>query len=395
MEAWIEQVREDTPGVAHVAHFNNAGAALAPRDVTDTLIAHVRREAEIGGYEAADAAGDRLEQVYGSVARLLNVHPGQVGIVENATRAWDMAVYGYPFQRGDRVLTARAEYASNVIALLQLQRRYGIEIVLIEDDEHGQISLEHLAEELAVGAAMVALTHGPTNGGLINPASAVGALCTAHDTFFVLDACQTAGQMPLDVAAIGCDVLTGTSRKYLRGPRGIGFLVASPRALQRIEPPFLDLHAATWGADDRYEIRGDARRFENWETNPAAKLGFGAAVDYALRLGVDTTWTRVQHLAEALRRGLHAIEGVEVRDKGLNRGGIVTFTVHGRSADDVRSALAAARINTTVSPPEYARYDQPHRALPSLVRASLHYYNTEAEIGRLLDVIDRSPGASD
>ena len=387
MEPWVEIARRDTPGVDRVIHFNNAGAALPPQVVVDTVITHLRREAEIGGYEAAAEAGDRVERVYRSVARLFNAPREAVAVVENATRAWDMTVYGYPFQPGDRVLTGRAEYASNVIALLQLQRRYGIEIVLIDDDERGQIALDHLAAELAAGAAMVALTHGPTNGGLINPAAEVGELCAASETFYVLDACQTAGQIPIDFDDIGCDVLTGTSRKYLRGPRGVGFIVAGPRALERIEPPFLDLHAATWTADDRYEIRPDARRFENWETNYAAKLGFGAALDRALELGIETTWPRIRQLAETLRHELTSIHGVDVHDKGDCRGGIVTFTVDGCEAAEVTSALASEGINTTVSPPGFARYDQPHRGLRSLVRASLHYYNTDGEIERFLNAI--------
>ncbi len=387
MTPWVETARRDTPGVANVVHFNNAGAALPPQVVVDTVIDHVRREAEVGGYEAAAEVAMRLDDVYESIARLIGATAGEIAVVENATRAWDMAVYGYPFRAGDRVLTARAEYASNVIALLQLQRRHGIEIVLIDDDEHGQISLDHLQTELAVGAAMVALTHAPTNGGLINPVAAVGELCRDHGVFYVLDACQAVGQIPIDVTAIGCDVLSATSRKYLRGPRGVGLLYVGQRALERLEPPFLDLHAATWTDDDSYEIRPGAKRFENWETNVAAKLGLGAAVDYALGLGVQNTWPRIEALADTLRTQLASVDGVDVHDKGLTRGGIVTFTVDGRSAEQVKATLSSAGINTSVSLPEYARYDMPQRGLPALVRASVHYYNTEAEIDHLLHVL--------
>lgn len=393
MEPWVEAARRDTPGVENVVHFNNAGAALPPQVVVDTVVGHVRREAEIGGYEAAAEAAERLEGLYVSIATLVGASPEEIAVVENATRAWDMAVYGFPFRPGDRVITARAEYASNVIALLQLQRRHGIEIVLIDDDdEHGQISLDHLASELAAGAALVALTHAPTNGGLINPAAAVGALCRDHEVFFVLDACQSVGQLPIDVTAIGCDVLSATSRKYLRGPRGCGFLFVGRRALERLEPPFLDLHAAIWTGDGTYEVRPDARRFENWESNYAAKLGLAAAIDYALDVGIETTWPRIQALADALRNGLATLEGVEVHDKGAIRGGIVTFTVNGRSAEEIKAGLSRAGVNTHVSLPEYARYDQPHRGLPALVRASVHYYNTETEIDQLLDAL-RALGA--
>ena len=384
---WLDTVRADTPGTEHVVHFNNAGSALPTTAVADVVVEHIRREAEIGGYEAAREATARLDRVYTSLAALINTEPEHVAVVENATRAWDMAVYGFPFRRADRVLTARAEYASNAIALLQLQRRHGIEIGLVDDDDDGQISLAHLEHELGVGAVMVALTHAPTNGGLINPAEAVGALCRRFGTFFVLDACQSVGQLPIDVKAIGCDVLSATSRKYLRGPRGMGFLYVSERALHTIEPPFLDLHAATWTSVDSFEVRADAKRFENWETNTAAKLGLGVAVDYALDLGVERTWPYIQDLADTLRRALEATGKVEVHDKGAVRGGIVTFTVDGLGAEQVQAALTGCGINTSISLPEYARYDVAGRHLPALVRASVHYYNTSDEVARLLDAL--------
>ena len=305
-----------------------------------------------------------------------------------------MAVYGFPFRPGDRVLTARAEYVSNVVALLQLQRRHGIEIVLIDDDEHGQVSLDHLGKELSDGAAMVALTHVPTSGGLVNPAAEVGELCRRHGALYVLDACQSAGQVPLDVGTIGCDVLSATGRKYLRGPRGVGFLYAGPRALERIEPPLLDLRAADWTADGEYRVRADARRFETWETNYAAKLGLGAAVDHALAVGVERSWPRVEALGAQLREGLAAVAGVHVHDKGPVRCGIVTFTVDGMTAPEVTDELRREGINTSVSPVEYARLDLGARGLAAVVRASVHYYNTEDEIDLVVDAVARARGGS-
>lgn len=392
-DARVLELRADTPGAELVTHFNNAGSALPPRVVLDTTVDYLRREAEIGGYELAAESDDAIASVYDSVARLIGARADQIALVENATRAWDMAVYGYPFQAGDRVLTARAEYASNAIALLQLQRRHGIEIVLIDDDEHGQISLDHLDAELARGAAMVSLTHIPTNGGLVNPAAAVGAACRSHDVFYVLDACQSAGHVPLDVAEIGCDVLSSTGRKYLRGPRGTGFLYVGERALEIIEPPFLDLLAATWTSPDSYEIRGDARRFENWETNYATRVGLGAAVDYALTVGVEAGWERIRHLADRLRSALAEVDGVAVHDKGEVRSGICTFTHRTVPAADIASALRSADVNVSVSSPQSAQYDLPARGLPTLVRASVHYYNTEREIDVFIGALEAAIAA--
>ena len=384
----LEAVRAATPGVDNVIHVNNAGSALPPSVVTDTVVDYLRREEAIGGYETADERHDQLEAVYDSLGALVGAPRDHMAVIENATRAWDMAVYGYPFQKGDRVVTCRAEYSSNVLALLQLQRRFGIEIVLIDDDEHGQIDLDQVDAELTKGAAMMAMTHIPTSGGLINPAEAVGALCEKHGVFYVLDACQSAGQVPLDVAAIKCDVLSGTGRKYLRGPRGTGFLYAGERALDVLEPPFIDLHSADWTRADDYEWLPNARRFENWETYYAGKAGLGAAVDYALSLGVETTAARLIDLGARLRSGLEALDRVEVHDKGERRGGIVTFTVDGVDADSVHSQLLARRINTSTSSPERARIDLEPRGLPTVVRASTHYYNSEDEIDAVIAAVD-------
>ncbi|MEM7093620.1 MAG: aminotransferase class V-fold PLP-dependent enzyme [Actinomycetota bacterium] len=383
----IDRVRADTPGVQGVVHFNNAGSALPPEIVVDTVVGHLRREAEIGGYEAKAEAEDRLDAVYASLARLVGGRPEQIAVIENATRAWDMAVYGYPFEPGDRVITGRSEYVSNVVGLLHLRERHGIEIVLVEDDATGQLDLEALDAELERGAVMVAITHVPTSGGLVNPAEAVGALCRHHNTFYVLDACQSAGQVPIDVAAIGCDVLSSTGRKYLRGPRGTGFLWVGDRALERIEPPFIDLHAAEWTSDDSYDIRADARRFENWETYYAGKLGLGAAVDYAMDLGIDATTERLTELGATLRSALDEMAGVAVHDKGEQRGGIVTFSVDGVPAAQVEARLRAVDINTSTATAGHARYDLAARGLDSIVRASVHYYNTEDEVDRFVDVL--------
>ena len=382
---FLGRARADTPAASDVVHLDNAGSALPPSIVVETMIDHLQREARVGGYRAASEALDEVEGVYQSLATLIGAAPSEIAIVENATRAWDMAVYGFPFRPGDRVLISRAEYASNAIALLHLGRRKHIELVLIDDDQDGQIDLDLLEAELERGAAMVSLTHLPTNGGLINPAAAVGALCREHGACFVLDACQSVGQIPIDVDEIGCDVLSATGRKFLRGPRGTGLLYVRHEWIERLEPPFLDLHAATWTGDDTYVVRGDARRFENWETNIAAKLGLGAAAAYALDIGIDNTWPYVEQLAASLRRRLDGCAGVQVRDKGIQRSGIVTFTIDDQDPHFLQRSLAEVGINSSVSIADHARFDLPHRGLDSVVRASVHYYNTTDEIDALVN----------
>ncbi len=361
---------------------------MPPSQVTEAVIAHLRLEADMGGYEAAAAAAERIDGTYRAIARLIGCEVDEIAVVENATRAWDMAFYALPFKPGDRILTAHAEYASNVIAFLQVARCTGAVIEVIDDDEHGQLCLTDLRRRLedhrGGAVKLIAITHVPTQGGLINPAEEVGALAREAGVPFLLDACQSVGQLPIDVHRIGADMLSATGRKYLRGPRGTGFLYVARSLLEHLEPPFLDLHAATWTAPDRYEIRPDARRFESWETNLAAKIGLGVAADYALSWGLDAIVTRITTLAEGLRERLRALNGVHVHDQGLHRCGIVTFTIDGIPAGEVHRHLAESGVNTSISPAGSARLDLPRRGLTELVRASVHYYNTDDELDRLI-----------
>jgi cysteine desulfurase / selenocysteine lyase len=378
----LERARAETPGCARVLHLNNAGAGLMPRPVRDAVVAHLKREASVGGYEAADAAHDAVARVYDAAASLINAHRDEIAVVENATRAWDMAFYSLPLGPGDRILTAMAEYASNYIAYLQVAARTGAVVEAIPDDETGQLSVDALRRMIDEWVKLIAITHVPTNGGLVNPAAAVGRVAREAGIPYLLDACQSVGQLPVDVEAIGCDMLSATGRKYLRGPRGTGFLYVRRALLERLVPPFLDLHAATWVARDTYEIRPDARRFENWETNYAAKIGLGVAIDYARAWGIETTWGRIRALAAMLRDRLDAMPGVTVRDLGAERCGIVTFTVEGQEPAPLVDALREQFINVSFTTVLGTRLDMESRGLAAMVRASVHYYNSEDEIER-------------
>jgi len=389
----VEQARLDTPATKERLHFNNAGAALMPESVLATVINHLHLEAKIGGYEAANQEAARLEKVYRSIAQLINCQPDEIAVVENATRAWDMAFYSLPLQAGDRILTACNEYASNYIAFLQMAKLRGVEIDVVENDQYGQIDLTRLKERIDDRVKLIAITHVPTNGGLINPAAAVGKLAKEHKIPYLLDACQSVGQLVIDVEEIGCDLLSATGRKYLRAPRGTGFLYVRKSILEKLEPPFLDLHAAEWSSLNQYEMRPDARRFENWECNVAAKLGLGQAVDYALKLGLSNIEHQVTALAKQLRMALAALPSVTVQDLGENKCGIVTFTVAGHSALEVKVYLASKAINVAASTLSGTRIDMENRGLPDLVRASVHYYNTEEEIAKFcaaVQSIDKS-----
>jgi cysteine desulfurase / selenocysteine lyase len=378
----LQRARHDTPGCTNVLHFNNAGSSLMPQSILDATIGHLQLEAQIGGYEAVEQAHDAIEHTYDAAATLINCSRDEIAIIENATRAWDMAFYSIPFKPGDRILTAMSEYASNYIAFLQMAQKTGVIVGAIPNDAYGQVSLDALRQAIDERVKLIAITHVPTNGGLVNPVAAIGKIAREAEILYLVDACQSVGQMPIDVNQIGCGMLSATSRKYLRGPRGTGFLYVRRSILEQLEPPFLDLHAADWVAPNRYEMRPDARRFENWETNYAAKIGLGAAIDYALHWGLDTTWRRIKALAYQLRTQLSPLPGVIVRDRGVTQCGIVTFTIEGVDPEEIKRKLAEQKINVSVTTRSSTLLDMEARKIESMVRASVHYYNSEEEVER-------------
>jgi cysteine desulfurase/selenocysteine lyase len=383
----IARARAETPGTATVLHFNNAGSSLMPQPVLDAAVDYLNLEAQIGGYETADRQEAQIERFYAAAAEMLNCDPDEIAFIENATRAWDMAFYAIPFQLGDRILTARAEYASNVIAFLQMAEQRGVSVEVIPSEETGELSVSALRDMMDENVKLIAMTHVPTNGGLVNPAAEVGKVAQEAGALYLLDACQSVGQMPVDVQEIGCDMLSTTGRKYLRGPRGTGFLYVRREVIPVLEPPMLDLHAAQWTAPDQFITRDDARRFENWETNYAGKVGLAMAIDYAMGWGLDTIYARVQDLASSLRACLREIPGVTVTDIGTEQCGIVTFMVEGHPASEIQQTLSRQAINVTTSSTSSTRFDMEARGLALIVRASVHYYNDEAEVERFCTAI--------
>ncbi len=383
----VAAARADTPGCEERIHFNNAGASLMPEPVYRAVCEHLELEYRIGGYEAEARAAPDLDALYTECAALLNCGPDEVAFVENATRAWDMAFYSVPLAAGDRVLTHAAEYASNYLALLQQSRRRSFVIDLVPSDPSGQVDVKALEAMIRPETRLIALTHVPTQGGLVNPAEAVGAVARRHDILYLLDACQSAGQIDLDVTRLGCDMLSATGRKFLRGPRGTGFLYVARDTAARLEPPFVDMRAATWLAPDQYELAGGARRFETWESYVAGRLGLMHAIRYARRIGLPAIEQRVGRLAESLRSALAGVAGVEILDLGERRSGLVSFRLRGEQPGATQSRLALAGINVSVSDRRSAQLDFTARQIDASVRASLHYYNTEGEVDRFVDAV--------
>ncbi len=386
-EKEIQQLRTETKGTTQRIHFNNAGASLPPDVVVETVVNYLNEEAMYGGYEAEDKYKEQLENTYTLIARLINADIDEVAIVENASIAWGLAFNGIDFKKGDVIITSEMEYVTNLIGFLNAKKTHGIEVKVIPNDAHGNFSLPALEDAISPETKLIAITHIPSAAGSMIPIVEIGKIAYKHGILYLVDACQSAGQLPVDVKEINCDMLSVTGRKYLRAPRGTGFLYVRKGIQDKLKPTFIDGHSIEWVSEEDYKLRNDGRRFELYEKNRALTLGLGKAIDYALNIGVDRIWQRIQLLASQMRQQLESIDGITVHDIGDQKCGIVTFSVKGIDSFLLKNKLAAQHINVSVGLARSTFIYMNKHHLASIVRASVHYYNTEEEIKVMCDAL--------
>ncbi|MCB0559429.1 MAG: aminotransferase class V-fold PLP-dependent enzyme [Phaeodactylibacter sp.] len=381
------EFRRHTPGVQERIHFNNAGAALPPDAVLQSIGQHLALEARIGGYEAAIAARKEAAGFYKSLGRLLNAPAKNIAFATSATEAYNKALSSIPFQAGDFILTTEDDYVSNQIAFLQMQDRFGVRLLRAASRPEGGFdatSMETLIRKYR--PSLVAVTHIPTNSGLVQDVAAAGQLCRQYDCLYLLDACQSAGQMPLDVEQLHCDFLSATFRKFLRGPRGAGFLFVSDKVLDTgLAPLFLDLHSADWAEAGCYVPKTNAQRFETWERSYALLLGSKAAAEYALQIGLGAIQERTFRLAANLREQLSGIPQVQLLDRGEHLCGIVSLHVKGWKPMFLKIALEQKGVNASIAGRGAAVIDFAQKGVDWALRLSPHYYNTEEEVEMVVE----------
>lgn len=385
----IDQIRKDTSGCEAVIHFNNAGASLVPRQVADAIRNYTTEEEHTGGYEIAEFSFSEVDTFYEYAAQLLNCKSSNIAFTTSATDGYNKALSAIPFKEGDMVLISENDYSSNFIAFISLQKRFGIRLIKVRNVAAGEIDLQDLEEKIKqYHPRLVSVTHVPTSSGLIQPVAAIGAIIKKYDTLFILDACQSLGQIPVDAMETGADFISGTFRKFLRGPRGTGLLYVSDRVLSSgMEPLFLDLRGAEWVAEDQYVPREDAKRFETWEKSYALMMGSIAALKYVLDLGIADIASRSSTLIARLKLALSAIDFVTLQDRGTNQCNIVTFSVKQGKEQDVKAFFRSHGINIYTTGKSSAMIDFTEKGLDWVVRVSPHYYNTESEIDRFIEVV--------
>ncbi len=391
----IAAFRNDTDGCKNVIHLNNAGAGLMPNVVTQSILEHIKLESQIGGYEASALRADAIQQFYVQAGKLVNCKASNIAFTASATDSYTRALSSIPFQSGDVILTDNDDFISNQIQFLSCQKRFGIRIVRVKNAHEGGVDLEDLEQKLQkLQPRLLAITHIPTNSGLVQPVKSIGEIYSRYTnvhpdkTWYILDACQSAGQMKLDIQELKCDFLSVTCRKFLRGPRGTGFLYISDKALQYgLEPLFIDMRGAEWVEKDEYKPRADAVRYEDWEFAYALILGTRHAIEYCLQIGEDKIWQQVKLLSDFMRQELANINKVRVLDRGPEVGGLVTFTVKGSEPKYLVDELLKRKINVVPSYRNFAVIDFDEKQVEWAIRTSPHYYNTKEEIETFLDAM--------
>ncbi len=384
----VQKFRNETAGTKNVIHLNNAGSGLMPDIVTQAQLDHIKLESQIGGYEASAMRALAIQDFYTQAAKLFNCKPSNIAFTASATDAYTRALSSLPFETGDVILTDCDDFVSNQIQFLSLQKRLGIKIVRINNAGIGGVDLNDFEEKLKKHQPrLLAITHIPTNSGLVQPVNEIAKIYQAYiqqhegKTWYILDACQSAGQMKLDVKKLGCDFLSLTCRKFLRGPRGTGALYISDKALDAgLEPMFIDMRGAEWKQKDEYQQQPTAIRYEDWEFAYSTVLGTASAIEYCLNIGEDKIWQQVKLLSGNMRNQLIQIDGVRVLDKGPEVCGLVTFHVQGSEPRLIVSELLKKKINVVPSFRAFGIIDFDEKGVEWAIRASPHYYNTVEEI---------------
>ena len=384
----IEKIRAETPGIEFSTHLLACGSSLMPNNVVDAITQHTQLEALMGGYEAEAKKADELNNIYDIVAKHIGANSYEIALMENSTVAWSHAFYALPLNSGSKILTSEAEYAANYVAFLQRAKRDNLIIDIVPSDESGTLDINALESMVDEEVGLIAISWIPTNGGLVNPAEKVGQIAKKYNIPYLLDACQAAGQMSIDVEKIGCDFLAATGRKFLRGPRGTGFLYIKDKWLSIIEPVMIDHFGAPWVSKNTYELRKDARRFETWENSYALRIGLGEAITYAEEIGIDLIHERVQLLARLNRKLLSEVKNVQVRDIGTEQCGIISFSIEEeKNPKKIVDQMSEAGFTIGSVDPESTLIDSEKRNLPTLLRMAPHYYNTEEEIEKAVKQI--------
>ena len=386
----IKQIRKDIPYYKNKIFLNSAGSSIMPKSVVQRIDYYLREEERFGGYKVVELNEGEISDFYSKTAKLINCKPHNIAFANSATDAYSKALSSIDFKKDDSIITTDDDYVSNHIQFISLKRRFGIKIIRIKTLENGGINITDFEELVKKhNPKLVSVTHIPTNSGLIQNIESIGEICHRHQILFLIDACQSIGQLSIDVKKIKCDFLTATGRKFLRGPRGTGFLFVSDRLLNDgYFPLMIDLRGARWTGIDKFEILESAKRFENWEIPYSLLVGLTEAINYANHIGLDYIESYNEKLMAHFRKNLSGIPGIRLFDIGLKICNILTFVKDGVSLKETKEKLDKNNVLFSISKKESAFIDFNKKEIDWAIRLSPHYFNTIEEIDKTVEIID-------
>ncbi len=386
----IQDIRNDILNYNSKLFFNSASSSLPPKSVVEVITEYLVEEQQVGGYTIEDDRANAIANFYIQAAKLLNCKPQNIAFAYNATDAFSKALLSIDFEKGDVIITSDDDYVSNHFQFIALQKRIGVKVIRIKTLENGDLDISHFKEVVVTKQPkLVAVTHVPTNSGLVQDVTSIGRICANYNILFLLDACQSVGQLVVDVQDIQCDFLVVTGRKWLRGPRGTGILYVSDRVLNAGMYPFsIDGNGGIWYKANDFKIIETAQRFELFESSKALVVGFAEALHYLNAIGIERISERNKQLITALRTNLNAIKGVNLYDRGSVTSSILTFRKEGKSLEDIQNALKAHSIFHSVSSKPWGVIDFNKKGVDWVIRLSPHYFNTIKEIDRVSEIIE-------
>lgn len=370
-------------------HFNHSGAGLPSPQTVQAIIDQLRLEAEMGPMEASHLVAEKKAETYELAARLLNCSPQQIAFGTGHGQLFGDIVSAIPLEAADEILVSRQEWMGNIACLQNAANLTGATVKMMASDDTTAVDVDALRSALSADVRIVALTWIGASSTLVNPAAAIGRVLreTGSSAFFIIDASQAIGQIPIDVQELGCDALTACGRKFLRGPRGTGLAYISPRLAAKAVLRKIDNFTVVWDSKNCTSLTGSARAFEIGEESVALRLGLGKAMEQALENGIANIQSELGRKSTRLRHALASVTGVRVMDLGNHKSASVTFTVDGLTCASVKQNLAGQNIAIGMNGREYTPFDLDIRGISELLRASVHLSTTDNEIESLVEAI--------
>lgn len=383
---FVREARKLTPACEKQLFFDSAGSSLVSMNTKKVMLEYLDEECERGGYDVMMDYKEAFQTFYVEAAKLIHASPRNIAFQTSATDAYSKVLYSIPWKASDLILTTKEDYVSNVLAFIELDRRFGVKHRFLDINDHGAVNLDEL-EVILQGESvkLLAITHVPTSSGMIQNAASIGKLAKKYDVLYLLDACQSIGQFDVDVTVIQCDYLTVTGRKFLRGPRGTGFLFVNDRILEKQEVPFcFDLAGATWVDDDRVKFSKNAKRYELWEKNYSNLLGLTQSILELNDIGMPKIASYNMQLQAYFRQKLASIKGLKFHDQGNKLGNIITWRISGKSEEWHINLLRDLRVNFSIASKQSALIDFKSKGIDWAVRFSPHYFNLPEECDRFV-----------